>query len=72
MAVATVKEQCYTYDNFCVRKTKYIIHNVQDYSVLHITFLARLYMWRLPFYSRMECTCMTVSFHQKGRFGSIE
>ena len=45
MAVATVKEQCYTYDNFCVRKTKYIIHNVQDYSVLHITFLARLYMW---------------------------
>jgi len=29
-------------------------------------------LWRLVFYSHVENTYMTASFHQKGRFGTIK
>ena len=41
------------YDNFCVRKIKYIVYNVQDYiSFFMITLFARLYV-RVDMFARL-------------------
>jgi hypothetical protein len=41
------------YDNFCVRKIKYIVYNVQDYiSFFMMTLFARLYV-RVDMFARL-------------------
>jgi hypothetical protein len=40
------------YDDFCVTKLKYILHNVQDYTVLYNNAV-----WSIIFYSAVESTC---------------
>ena len=43
----SVKEKYHTHDNFCVRKTKYIMRIIPDYNVLHNNILGMVIIWRL-------------------------
>jgi hypothetical protein len=46
-----------------VLQIKYIMYNVQDYSVLYNNAVRQaLNVW-VAFYSNMESTCITASFH---------
>jgi len=45
------------YDNFCVTKIKYILYNVQDYSILYNNSVRQV-MRGFAFYSYVECACM--------------